>query len=110
MDQNKKLDTEQFSKGFSSCSGSILRIQSHLLAVQEVHNWLQDIVSLLDYTAISWYCLTFDLGENIPHLSNVVLNLGLETALGHTGTHEEEALTKNSRRVEVSFREGNTPT
>lgn len=51
----------------------------HLLAVEEVHDGLQDIVSLLDHTAISWYGLTFDLGKDVSHLPDVVLDLGLET-------------------------------
>lgn len=51
----------------------------HLLAVQEVHDGLQDIVSLLDHTAIGWDGLTFDLGKDVSHLPDIVFNLGLET-------------------------------
>lgn len=55
----------------------------HLLAVQEVHDGLQHIVSLLDNAAISWDGLTFDLGKNVSHLPDVVLDLGLETTSPH---------------------------
>lgn len=51
----------------------------HLLAVQEIHDGLQDVVSLLDHAAIGRDRLTFDLGEDVPHLPDVVLNLGLKT-------------------------------
>lgn len=51
----------------------------HLLAVQEVHDGLQDIVSLLDHTAIGRDGLTFDLGKDVSHLPDIVFNLGLET-------------------------------
>lgn len=66
----------------------IIRIQIHLLAVQEVHDGLQDIVSLLDYAAIGWHSLPFDLGEDVSHLSHVVLDLGLETG-SHTQKRTE---------------------
>lgn len=51
----------------------------HLLAVQEVHDGLQDIVSLLDHAAIGRNGLTFDLGKDVSHLPDIVFNLGLET-------------------------------
>lgn len=51
----------------------------HLLAVQEIHDGLQNVVSLLDHAAIGWDRLTFDLGKDVPHLPDIVLNLGLET-------------------------------
>lgn len=51
----------------------------HLLAVQEVHDGLQDIVSFLDHAAIGRDGLTFDLGEDVSHLPDIVFNLGLET-------------------------------
>lgn len=54
---------------------------THLLAVQEVHDGLQDIVSLLDHAAIGWDGLTFDLGKDVSHLPDVVLDLRLETTL-----------------------------
>lgn len=53
----------------------------HLLAVQEVHDGLQDVVSLLDHAAVGWDGLSFDLGKDVPHLPDVVLDLGLEAEI-----------------------------
>lgn len=58
--------------------------QPYLLAVQEVHDGLQDIVGFLNHAPIGWYSLTFDQGQDIPHLPHIVLDLGLETATPHT--------------------------
>lgn len=52
----------------------------HLLAVKEVHDGLQDIVSLLDHAAVGRHGLTFDLGKDVSHLPDIVFNLGLETS------------------------------
>lgn len=51
------------------------------LAVQKVHDGLQHIVRLLNHAAIGRYCLTFDLGQDVPHLPHIVQNLGLETTI-----------------------------
>ena len=73
----------------------------HLLAVQEVHDGLQNIVSLLDYAAIGWDGLTFDLGKDVPHLPDVVLDLGLETTPPHKSSIlETYSQTSPGRRLE----------
>lgn len=40
----------------------MFNIQPYILAVQEVHDWLQDIVGLLNHAAVGRDSLTFDLG------------------------------------------------
>lgn len=70
----------------------VIGIQMHLLAVQEVHDGLQDIVSLLDHTAIGRDSLTFDLCQDVSHLPHIVLDLGLET----TSPHKNNGMTTDS--------------
>lgn len=71
------VDDETFL--FKNTELLISDVWMHLLAVQEVHDGLQDIVGLLDNAAVGWDGLSFDLGEDVPHLPDVVLDLGLET-------------------------------
>lgn len=73
--------------------------QLHLLAVQEVHDGLQDVVGLLDHAAIGRHGLPFDLGQDVSHLPHVVLDLGLETTSPHK---------KNNIKIgpELSCRDG----
>lgn len=83
---------------------SISDVWMHLLAVQEVHDGLQDIVSLLDNAAIGWDGLTFDLSKDVAHLPDVVFDLGLETT-SHTHKRsilETDSETSQGRRLEHS--------
>lgn len=75
------VDDETFL--FKNIEFLISDVWMHLLAVQEVHDGLQDIVSLLDNAAVGWDGLSFDLGKDVPHLPDVVLDLGLETTSPH---------------------------
>lgn len=76
----------------------------HLLAVQEVHDRLQDIVSLLHNAAIGWDGLTFHLGKDVSHLPDVVLDLGLET----TSPHERSILEMDSETSQDQDRDWDT--
>lgn len=94
-----KSESETFL--FKNTKLSISDVWMHLLAVQEVHDGLQNIVSLLDNAAIGWDSLTFDLGKDVSHLPDVVLDLGLETTSPHKRSIlETDSETSRGRRLE----------
>lgn len=50
-----------------------------ILAVQEVHDWLEHVVGLLHNAAVCRDSLTFHLSKDISHLPDIILDLRLET-------------------------------
>lgn len=89
---------------FKSTELLISDVWMHLLAVQEVHDGLQDIVSLLDNAAIGWDGLSLDLGEDVSHLPDVVLDLGLEATSPHeSSTLETDRETSLGTRVKRPY-------
>lgn len=57
------------------------------LAIQELHDWLQNVVSILGHAAgISHIGGSLHLSQDVSHLLHILLNMRLETT---KGKHEE---------------------
>lgn len=56
------------------------KCQTALLAVQELHDWLQDIVSILGHTAgIPHIRSSFHLSQDVAHLLHIFFDVRLKT-------------------------------
>lgn len=60
--------------------GNHFKLKIGSLAVQELHDWLQDVVSILGHAAgISHIWGSLNLSQDVSHLLNIFLNMRLET-------------------------------
>lgn len=79
----------------ASKTGNLFKLHIGSLAVQEFHDWLEDVVSILGHAAgISHIRGSLNLSQDVSHLLNIFLNMRLETI----GEEREKLLTNTHCR------------